>query len=467
MSPARLVRLSAKNLERHRGALMLAGLGVVVALASLVFFLGLSQGVSRVVLGDIFPEGRLEVIAPRTGLVSSLAEGLTGGLMGGPRLDDTLVEQLRQRPEVAQVYPKMILSAPGKAWGGRGIFGADRYAELIADGIDPRLAEDLGEVFARDPRSVPGGPAPGQPPRCDSDLDCRPHDPGSYCAIDVHECQYPVPAAVSPFLLEIYNGHIARTFGYPKVSRSLAGVFRNFPFQTELGNSFIGGRTAEITRRRRLFLVGISDRAIRVGVTLPLEVVKQWNSLFRGPEAGKAYSSLLIQAKKKSDVTPLAAHIKSLGFEIADNGAEQAGLFVTLLTLLLALLSLLLVTLAGLNIAHTFITLVAERRREIGLLRAVGASKGDIRGLILFEASCVGAVFGVTGVALGMAVAHGVDVLSRRVVPDFPFKPQSFFAFPPWLLGGAVAFAILCALAGAWVPASRAARLQPAEALSG
>ena len=51
------------------------------------------------------------------------------------------------------------------------------------------------------------------------------------------------------------------------------------------------------------------------------------------------------------------------------------------------------------------------------------------------------------------------------MLPDFPFKPATYFDFSPLLCVGAVGFAVGCSLLGAWFPASRAARFDPAAAL--
>jgi ABC-type antimicrobial peptide transport system permease subunit len=51
-------------------------------------------------------------------------------------------------------------------------------------------------------------------------------------------------------------------------------------------------------------------------------------------------------------------------------------------------------------------------------------------------------------------------------LPDFPYKPDSFFHFSPLLVGGVLGFALLTCLLGALLPAIAAARLEPAEALA-
>src|SRR5690242_14962178 len=121
---------------------------------------------------------------------------------------------------------------------------------------------------------------------------------------------------------------------------------------------------------------------------------------------------------------------------------------------------------SAVNIAHTFFMLISDRKREIGILRAVGATKADVRRIILGEAAAVGAVAGALGIAIGVLASLVIDFLSRRFVPDFPFKPDSYFLFTPTLLGGALVFAVLFCVLGAYLPARRAAELQPAQALT-
>jgi ABC-type antimicrobial peptide transport system permease subunit len=100
-------------------------------------------------------------------------------------------------------------------------------------------------------------------------------------------------------------------------------------------------------------------------------------------------------------------------------------------------------------------------------MRALGATRTDIRSIILGEASFIGAIGGALGVGLGLAACLLVDVLVVNLLPDFPFKPESFFGYPLWLFFGAILFAIAFCVLGAFIPANRAAALDPAACLTG
>jgi ABC-type antimicrobial peptide transport system permease subunit len=85
--------------------------------------------------------------------------------------------------------------------------------------------------------------------------------------------------------------------------------------------------------------------------------------------------------------------------------------------------------------------------------------------LILGEATLIGLFGGGLGALAGWGATRAADLLGDKL-PDFPYKPETFFAFPTWLWGAAVGFAVLFCVLGAFFPANAAARMQPAEALT-
>src|SRR5437660_9541253 len=113
---------------------------------------------------------------------------------------------------------------------------------------------------------------------------------------------------------------------------------------------------------------------------------------------------------------------------------------------------------------QAFYASVRERTRELGVLRAVGATRGDVAAVVLAEAAVTGLAGGIVGVILARVVAALLDRLSRTGLPDFPFKPQSFFHFHLGHVALGIAVALAAALLGAFLPARAAARLAPAKA---
>ena len=100
------------------------------------------------------------------------------------------------------------------------------------------------------------------------------------------------------------------------------------------------------------------------------------------------------------DVPGLVAAVRGMGLEVDDaerNRALQIGGAVQLVTAVLGLLSALITALAEVNIAHALYASVRERTREIGVLRSVGATRGDVAALLLAEAAVMGLCGGAAG----------------------------------------------------------------------
>ena len=86
--------------------------------------------------------------------------------------------------------------------------------------------------------------------------------------------------------------------------------------------------------------------------------------------------------------------------------------------------------------------------------------------VVLGEAALIGLIGGLLGVVLGLGIGVAVDWGSAHYLPRFPFKPSTWFHFRWWIVGGGVLCATLFAVLGGWLPARRAAKLEPAQALT-
>jgi ABC-type lipoprotein release transport system permease subunit len=143
------------------------------------------------------------------------------------------------------------------------------------------------------------------------------------------------------------------------------------------------------------------------------------------------------------------------------------GLLVAVITAVLSLTSIIVIVVAALNIAHVFFTMIAERRGEIGLMRALGASRADVRMIVIVQAAAIGLLASIAGIALARVAAWGANRFAAHRLPPFPFKPDNWFEFEPRTMAIVVLFGLGACVLSALAPAARAARIEPADALAG
>jgi ABC-type antimicrobial peptide transport system permease subunit len=421
---SQLVRLS---LARERRGAFFSAFGVAMGVGALVFFVGLGLGVGRVIRERIFPnDARLvDVVPPAVSL---------GSFLGGGKLDTTMVERLQALPGVEKLYRKMSVRAPaaslyqGDFFGRRMRMGMD----VLAVGVEPGLVEgdvQLGKFV---------DPGPGQP----------------------------LPGLISTRLLEIYNNTFAPARKLPTLTPSL---LVGFTLPVDFNRSYVTAPLPDVAViSSQVQVVGASDRALLAGVTIPLDAAIRLNREL-GQDA-ETFSGITLVATSPGAVPGLMAAVREMGLEIDDQErrlAENVGAAVTLTTSALALLSILICVLAAVNIAHALSASVRARAKEIGVMQAVGASRSDVRNIVLAEAGVVGLAGGFLGTVSALLLALLIDRLAVSYLPQFPFKPESFFSFPWPVVVGGVMLGLLAAVAGAWFPSHRAAATDPARTLAG
>ena len=125
------------------------------------------------------------------------------------------------------------------------------------------------------------------------------------------------------------------------------------------------------------------------------------------------------------------------------------------LTLSVAGIAAISLIVAGILIMNVMLMAVAQRTGEIGLCKAIGASRRQIMVLLVTEALLLSAVGGLLGLAIGLAGSH----LARSLYPELSAGP------PSWAMVAALGTALATGLIFSLLPARRAARLDPIQAL--
>ena len=185
--------------------------------------------------------------------------------------------------------------------------------------------------------------------------------------------------------------------------------------------------------------------------------------------------NIVVKVKEGQDPDTVAASIeKAMRKDRGQKEGEEDFSVQTFMEFMQSFLSILnivttvLVGIAGISlligaigIMNTMYTAVLERTKEIGVMKAIGATNGDVLWLFLIESGLLGLAGGVVGIAIGGGLAWIASYLAQNV-GGFAYLTAEF---PWWLIVGALAFSFLVGVLSGVLPAMQAARKNPVDSL--
>ena len=185
------------------------------------------------------------------------------------------------------------------------------------------------------------------------------------------------------------------------------------------------------------------------------------------PGTSPTYPALEVRVASPRSIPVVESAIKQMGFDTFSllDASKNLRQFFAVLDVFLGIFGSLALTVASIGITNTLVMAILERRREIGIMKAIGATDRDLRGLFFAEAGAMGGFGGALGVALGWALGHAINGGTNLYLKRQHFPPAQIWFVPWWLVASAFVFAILVSLISGLYPARRAARLDPVEAL--
>ncbi len=196
--------------------------------------------------------------------------------------------------------------------------------------------------------------------------------------------------------------------------------------------------------------------------------IKGW--WFNDPNLLKSegFDSVTLRAADVVQAKALVTRLRKehLSVQSIDAILDVANKIFGAITAMLGLMSSVALFVACLGIANTMIMSIYERTREIGTLKAMGASRADIRQMFMLEAGLIGLFGGGAGVMLSWLLGRGLDRFAhwmalRQHIP----LPDQLFLITPMLAAQALVAAFLIGVVAGLYPANRAARLDPLVAL--
>ncbi|MCC3773941.1 ABC transporter permease [Streptomyces sp. UNOB3_S3] len=394
-----MFRTALRNLLAHKTRLMMTALAVLLGTAFVSGTLVFSDSVGG---------------AYRDRLSKSLDDVAVSVTAGGPStdakdrsvLDDTMVKRIAALPGVASVRPSV-------------------------SGM-PMIADRNGDPVGGDWGSDGDNYVPGK---------------------DGKDSRYPLVKGRGP----AGEGEIALdTKTAKKLGATLGGTVRLAIDGPVMTKKLVGVVTTDNPR-------------VSAGAGLALFDTATAQKLFGKPGE---FTELAVSATPGTDQTALTAKVRAMlpkSFE-ARSGQELAASQAKMIDQQTSSIRKTLLIFAGISlfvgvfiIANTFTMLIAQRTREIALLRAVGASRRQVVRSVLIEAGLLGLVASALGFVLGLGVATGLHPVLNATGASLPDGP---LVITPSAVLSALGVGVVVTVLAAWLPSRKAARIAPVEALA-
>jgi putative ABC transport system permease protein len=251
--------------------------------------------------------------------------------------------------------------------------------------------------------------------------------------------------------------------------------------QASLDEALAAAAYSVVSRVQTLKIVGVSDLdpdsmrgAARARVFVPLKLAENLHIMQPGDLRDTtlspnrpAYTTVSVRVESPKYVPAVEDAVKKLGFNAFSivDATRSVRQFFAVLDLFLGIFGSLALAVASIGIVNTLVMAILERRREIGIMKAIGASDGDVKKLFFVEAGVMGVFGGAVGVMLGWLIGRVINLGTNVYLKRQHFPPEQIWYVPWWLVAGAIVFAVVVSLLSGLYPAARAAKLDPVQAL--
>ena len=201
----------------------------------------------------------------------------------------------------------------------------------------------------------------------------------------------------------------------------------------------------------------------------PTELFRAMTSgtLFQESSTRKNFSQVTIDFDPKVLYSTIKDSVESMGyrtFSFAEQFEQIQRMFIYL-NLALGVIGLIALFTASLGIMNTMVMSINERRKEIGVLKSLGADDSDIRRLFLVESAVIGFLGTIGGILLGWGISRIVATVGKMFMRKEGIPEMDLFALPLWLILVALAVGVGISIIAGLYPAARASRVDPVAAL--
>jgi putative ABC transport system permease protein len=427
-----LIELAARNMRSARLRNALTTMGIAVGVASMVAMLSLGIGLQGFANHQLMKSGMFQTVLVTSRLdMRNMEESASAKPEESPALNDDARARIAALPGVEEVAPEIRAMADveygdktnltlvaGLPWSTRDEDAVEKVKGRFfssANAEEVLLQRDFAKKLEQDPDWVLG-----------KTLTVR---------------------------------YAERQSGDSDANLSIERTEKQFRIVGILDEEPFGGM--RMVSRARVFLPTGTAEAMRM--MQPADT----QQLVRSSPGERTYTMLTVRMKSAAYAEKVEESVKTMNFSAYSylDATRSMRRFFAVLDMFLGIFGSLALAVASLAIVNTLVMAVLERRREIGIMKALGASDADVKKLFFAEAATMGLAGGALGVALGWVIGRAINLGTNVYLHRMKLPAENLWTVPLWLVAGAISFSVLVSVLAGIYPAVRAARLDPVQAL--
>ncbi|MBR2382600.1 MAG: ABC transporter permease [Anaerotignum sp.] len=432
MNKKDMIDMALRNLWKRKVRTVLTVLGVVIGTASIVVMVSIGIGMNKGFAEQLESWGSLQVINvyPGGGMVYDEATGNMKQETKEAELNAKAVESFKEMEHVEAASPVINEYL---------YFAAGKYvAEASAIGIEPGAMEALGY-------KVEEG-------RALTDGDTKSLVFGGGVEFFDPKLSWEMRYTTEPPAVDVLNEKISVSYDWNYGTRHADKSIKAIKMDA------VGKTSADGNSSWSVFMPIKELEKIQ-------KARQEWEEKQYGSNSSrsqsKEYNEVLVKVDEMDNVQDVQQQIKDMGFRASSLTDQLESIQETtkMLRLVLGAIGAISMLVAAISITNTMVMSIYERTKEIGIMKVIGASLKDIRGLFLAEAAFIGFAGGVIGIMLSYLLSFIVNVVASGQGSTM----QS--SIPVWLALGAIAFATGVGIVAGYVPANRAMKLSALTAI--